>query len=78
MLTMAARKKAGRPRKFQNGNGARSGQAVHVYLDPQLLAAFESFRKSLDFPPKKTEVMERALREFLERNGFWPPSKGTA
>lgn len=72
-------KKLGRPRKFANQVGSepespRSGSSVHVYIDPQLGDALEQYQETFPFKPKKTEILERALREFLQRAGHWPPS----
>ena len=72
--TMTSSRKPGRPRKHEgNEDLPRSGQNVHVYLDPTLMAAFEDYRSSLPFKPRKTEVLEKSLRAFLEAEGFWPP-----
>jgi len=68
-------KKKGRPPKHESDEPGRSGQAVHVYIDPVLMAAFEAYRSSMKFKPRKTEILEMALRAFLTSEGFWPPKK---
>jgi hypothetical protein len=75
-MATSPKKKQGRPRKHPDGNEGRSGQAVHVYLDPVLMDALAEFRASYkEFPPRKTEILEQALREFLQSRGHWPPPK---
>lgn len=72
------RPKLGRPRKYeslQSDSQERSGVSVHVYIDPAVSEALTKYVQSQVFPPKKTAVLELALREHLERAGFWPPPK---
>jgi len=46
-----------------------------ITLAGQLEAALEAYRKRLDAPPTLTSVVQTALREYLARRGFAPPSK---
>lgn len=69
-------KKRGRPRKYPALNGIerdRSGVSIHVYIDPVVGDALNRYVQSQKFVPAKTAVLELALREHLERAGFWPP-----
>ena len=70
-------KKRGRPRKHADdpkSSDKRSSQAVHFYVDPVFMRALDKFRQDFgEFVPPKTEVLERALREYLEKRGYWPP-----
>ena len=67
----------GRPRKYEaaDANQERSGTSVHVYIDPVVNDALAEYIASQIFRPSKTAVMELALREHLQRAGFWPPKK---
>lgn len=71
--------KLGRPRKYKSlpGNDAqeRSGASIHVYIDPLVNEALTKYVQAQVFRPAKTAVLELALREHLERAGFWPPKK---
>jgi hypothetical protein len=71
------KKAVGRPRKYESTDAAqeRSGTSVHVYIDPLVNAALTEYIASQVFRPSKTAVLELALREHLERAGFWPPKK---
>lgn len=71
--------KLGRPRKYDSPIGGepgdRSGASIHVYIDPLVNEALTKYVQSQVFRPAKTAVLELALREHLERAGFWPPKK---
>lgn len=71
--------KLGRPRKYDTLPGdvvqERSGASIHVYIDPLVNEALTKYVQSQVFRPAKTAVLELALREHLERAGFWPPKK---
>lgn len=46
---------------------ARKKQMVSFTLDPDLIERLEKWLAKHEFPPKKVDVMEAALREFLDR-----------
>lgn len=76
----ADKPKLGRPRKYDTPPGdaaptERSGASIHVYIDPVVNEALTKYVQSQVFRPAKTAVLELALREHLERAGFWPPKK---
>jgi hypothetical protein len=51
----------------------RSGTALHCWIDDDLHAALEAFRKATEPEPSKTRTVETALKDFLRLRGFWPP-----
>lgn len=52
----------------------RAGVSVHVYIDPRIRAAAQSFMDNHEFNPDLTAVVSQALKELLERHGYWPPA----
>lgn len=46
---------------------ARTKKMVSYALDPALLGRLESWIAKQEIPPKKTAVIEEALRQFLDR-----------
>lgn len=42
--------------------------------DPIMAMAFEQFQKRQRVPPARHKIITTALREFLEREGYFPPS----
>lgn len=76
MVAMPPEKKPGRATK---GKGEpekkpnRSGKALNVWVPDDLHAALQAFRDDQRVVPKITDVVELALQEFLQREGFWPP-----
>lgn len=46
------------------------------HLSEKLQAALERFRESKRPKPGKSEVMRTALEDYLEKEGFWPPTDG--
>ena len=65
MAGMAKKRKPDVPKTSQ-----RTGVPVMVYIDPDLFADFERFRKSQRYPPTKTQVIEDGLRKLLAEEGF--------
>jgi hypothetical protein len=69
-------------RKRTDSGGEAKGGSRHTqprfafHLDQELLDAAEAYCKGQRLVPEKSEVMRVALREFLEREGFWPPPGG--
>lgn len=51
----------------------RTGEPFHIWIPRELDEAFHAFLNSLQFKPTATAIGIRALEEFLERHGFWPP-----
>lgn len=47
---------------------------IFARIDPALRKPIEDYINKRDYPPPLARVIERALREFLERQGHWPPS----
>lgn len=41
-------------------------------IDIALKKRFEAYSASLEYPVDQARIIERAFREFLERQGFWP------
>ncbi len=41
-------------------------------IDVALKEPFEAYAASLEYPVDQARIIERAFREFLERQGFWP------
>ena len=72
-----AKKPLGRPRKYESADAdqERSGTSIHVYIDPAVNGSLAKYISTQVFKPSKTAVLELALREHLERAGFWPPKK---
>lgn len=44
------------------------------HLEQALLDALGRYCEAQKLVPDKSEVVRLALREYLEREGFWPPS----
>jgi len=42
--------------------------AIGIRLPPSLVERVDEARRALDFPPDRTEVIERAIVEWLDRN----------
>jgi hypothetical protein len=49
--------------------------AVFGRIDPALKKPTEDYISDREYSPVIARVIERALREFLERQGYWPPKK---
>ena len=53
----------------------RSGVPVHAWVAEEIGEAFEQYLDSLEPRPTATSAISLALKEFLQRRGFWPPKK---
>jgi hypothetical protein len=47
-----------------------------ITLPDELEEALEAYRRSQDLPIPLTALAQAALREYLEKRGFLPPSSG--
>ncbi len=68
-----------RPKKTpgeQQSAKPRPGYPVFARLDSELGAALDRFFAAQRLKPTLTTVIEAALKEFLQKEGFWPPKKG--
>lgn len=78
MLVMSQKraKKAENPRVVEVESPPtpnRKGKQISFWLDPQVAAAFEVYKKSQRLPVYLTDFIELAMRELLEKEGHWPP-----
>lgn len=71
-MPVMARKKTS-PSTEPKQQPQRSGKAVHLWLDEQLVAILDDFVRTNDLSPTKTAVIEAALREYFRAKGYWPP-----
>lgn len=71
--TMTEPKKPSRTGRDKSKKPQRSGKPINVWLPLELHAALTSFMEDQRIEPKLTDVVEVALQEFLQREGFWPP-----
>lgn len=53
----------------------RPGYPVFARVPDEVGAALEAFMRAQRFPPEKAEIVEAALRDFLEREGFLKSKK---
>lgn len=70
MLLMAKKPTRGRPSKSDAGGKTPS---TTLRLDPEILAALEKYISQQRYKTSKTDVIEVALQELFQREGFWPP-----
>lgn len=77
MLDTMAKKKPGRPKqpdsKRSKGTDRHAQPRYAFHLEQQLLDALGAYCDAQRLVPDKSEVVRLAIREFLEREGFWPP-----
>lgn len=66
-----AKKKQPKGAKPQNRSPAYT---IFARVPPELGEAFEAYLDSLEPRPKATGAVALAIREFLSRRGFWPPT----
>jgi hypothetical protein len=59
------------PRRKRNTVGL--AERTKFYLDPALKQPALDFIASHDRPPALSRVLERALKEFFAKHGYWPP-----
>lgn len=76
MLGVMAPRKNQRPRppepEPEKKKPVRNGKPINVWLPMELHDAIEAFRDKQRVKPKITDVVELAMQEFLQREGFWP------
>lgn len=62
-------------KKDQSESSRTDDVGIQFYTNRRVAAALLAFLQSLpaDRRPKKKAVLETALTEYLQRNGFWPP-----
>ncbi len=53
----------------------RSGESLHVYIDPAIADALRGYLAATEPEVSKTAAVESALREFLRSKGQWPPKR---
>ena len=41
---------------------------IGIKLQPELVRRIDAFRKRQEFPPTRTDVIERAIEEYLQRS----------
>jgi metal-responsive CopG/Arc/MetJ family transcriptional regulator len=41
---------------------------IGIKLQPELIRRIDAFRKRQEFPPTRTNVIERAIEEYLQRS----------
>jgi len=72
MLRMPAKKKNG-----DQGAGKkkpnRVGRAVTLWLSADVFAALEEWRRRQTVPPVRTDIIEKAIVQFLSRQGIELP-----
>jgi hypothetical protein len=61
-------------KKTDNDDGPHRAphRNVGARIDPQIHAAMEAYIAAQKYPPSVKQVLEVALSEFLEREGFSP------
>ncbi|WP_149109807.1 hypothetical protein [Limnoglobus roseus] len=57
-------------KKPENKKPNRAGKAINVWVSEEVADALDSFIAAQRFPPKKTDIVESCLIEFLKREGF--------
>lgn len=50
----------------------RMGRNFNFWANAKLAEAFEKFVESLEYDTTFRTHLEKALKEYLERRGFWP------
>lgn len=51
----------------------RSGVPLHVWIDPAIAEALQSYLEATEPKVFKTAAVESALKDFLRAKGCWPP-----
>lgn len=71
---MSKRKKPDGEKKPMNAAvpQTRTGKPIRCWIDEELGKALDRFVNSHKFKPSITSVVELAIQEFLEQQGFWP------
>jgi hypothetical protein len=78
MLAMS-KKKPGRKQdpdsKRSQGLDRHAEPRLAFHLEQELLDALDAYRSGQRVKPPVSEVLRTALREFLRREGCWPPAE---
>jgi hypothetical protein len=73
-------KKRGRPKdpgsKRSRGVDRHAQPRMVFHLEEELLEAVKDYCAAQTVPPDRSDVARVALRQFLERAGFWPRKGG--
>lgn len=75
-MTDQPKRKRGRPASGKRPPGSPNRHIhprIAIHLEAELLAALNAFCDAQRLKPDRSEVVRLALREFLEREGHWPP-----
>ena len=59
------------PQKVRKATHTKTGTALRLNND--LFDALDAFVAAQTFPPTRTQIIEAALKAFLEKEGFYPP-----
>ena len=71
MAEKKKRKGPGRP-----ATGRSPSVTIFARVTPDVAQALEDYINSFQYPPKTVAIVTRALKDLLEREGFWPrPAK---
>lgn len=54
------------------GDNKGKSKAKSVHIEDDVNAALEAFRASQKWNPTRKNVINDALKDFLEKEGFWP------
>ena len=73
MMPLMAKKKPPVTLEESTSGPNRTGVALHVWLDPKLIAALEAYVATVTPRTTKTAVVEAALQVALRDKGHWPP-----
>ncbi len=69
-LTMARKKPEP---EDQPKRPARTGSPLHAWIDPAIMEALDAYVESTEPRVTKTSTIETAIKDFLRRQGRWPP-----
>jgi hypothetical protein len=72
MMPLMAKKKPQTDEADSTPASNRRGVALHVWLDPELIAALEEYVAGIAPRTTKTAVVEGAIQQMLKDKGFWP------
>lgn len=75
MVEMAEKKPAGKQPKSQKPP-KRKRDVLFISLDSETEACLVAFIASQVVEPDRSAVGLKALREFLGKQGYWPPKPG--
>jgi hypothetical protein len=72
-MPLMAKRNDGEPSPDTPPKPRRRGHSVMAWVDPDIFAGLHAFIGAQRIPPSITNVVEVALQEFLQREGFYPP-----